>query len=135
MQQEKKFSFFNIAIIVAALGYFVDIYDLLLFTIVKKPSMLALGATDATMLAWFTDVASNNNLLTNVSDAKLIQPYNYLAFDPTPFAGSNGNTLINSGASFTDSKVAVPFFTPVTFRGGIAPAGVESNWWKGWTKF
>ena len=97
-------------------------------------STAATGATDASMLTWFAD-AANNNLLTNVSDAKLIQPYNYLAFDPTPFAGSNGNTLINSGASFTDSKVAVPFFTPVTFRGGIAPAGVESNWWKGWTKF
>ena len=98
-------------------------------------STAATGATDASMLTWFADAANNNNLLTNVSDAKLIQPYNYLAFDPTPFAGSNGNTLINSGASFTDSKVAVPFFTPVTFRGGIAPAGVESNWWKGWTKF
>jgi MFS transporter, putative metabolite:H+ symporter len=27
---------FNLAVFVAALGYFVDIYDLLLFTIVKK---------------------------------------------------------------------------------------------------
>ncbi len=30
-------------VIVAALGYFVDIYDLLLFGIVRKPSLLALG--------------------------------------------------------------------------------------------
>ena len=30
---------FSIPVIVAALGYFVDIYDLLLFTIVKAPSM------------------------------------------------------------------------------------------------
>lgn len=42
---------FNLAVIVAALGYFVDIYDLLLFTIVKKESMLQVGATDATLLA------------------------------------------------------------------------------------
>ncbi len=56
MQKEKKFSFFNIAIIVAALGYFVDIYDLLLFTIVKKSSMLGVGATDATMLVDSTKV-------------------------------------------------------------------------------
>ncbi len=34
---------FNIAVIVAALGYFVDIYDLLLFTIVREPSLQALG--------------------------------------------------------------------------------------------
>jgi MFS transporter, putative metabolite:H+ symporter len=33
----------NLAVIVAALGYFVDIYDLLLFTIVREPSLKGLG--------------------------------------------------------------------------------------------
>lgn len=33
-------------IVVAALGYFVDIYDLILFNVVKKESLLALGMTD-----------------------------------------------------------------------------------------
>lgn len=33
----------NMAVIVAALGYFVDIYDLLLFGIVRQPSLAALG--------------------------------------------------------------------------------------------
>lgn len=47
---------FNLVVLVAALGYFVDIYDLLLFTIVKKPSMLAVGATTETMLADSTKV-------------------------------------------------------------------------------
>jgi MFS transporter, putative metabolite:H+ symporter len=47
---------FSIPVIVAALGYFVDIYDLLLFTIVKAPSMRGVGATDATMLADSTQV-------------------------------------------------------------------------------
>jgi MFS transporter, putative metabolite:H+ symporter len=42
---------FHITVIVAALGYFVDIYDLLLFTIVKKESMLQVGSTDASLLA------------------------------------------------------------------------------------
>jgi MFS transporter, putative metabolite:H+ symporter len=42
---------FNIAVIVAALGYFVDIYDLLLFTVVKKESMLQVGATETSLLA------------------------------------------------------------------------------------
>ncbi|MBC9934626.1 MFS transporter [Chitinophaga qingshengii] len=36
-------SIFNIAVIVASLGYFVDIYDLLLFTIVRVPSLKELG--------------------------------------------------------------------------------------------
>lgn len=53
---QKHFGVFSLPVIVAALGYFVDIYDLLLFTIVKKPSMLAVGATDATMLADSTKV-------------------------------------------------------------------------------
>jgi MFS transporter, putative metabolite:H+ symporter len=42
---------FHLAVIVAALGYFVDIYDLLLFTVVKKESMLQVGATDASLLS------------------------------------------------------------------------------------
>ena len=35
----KSSSVFSIAVIVAALGYFVDIYDLLLFTIVREPKL------------------------------------------------------------------------------------------------
>lgn len=54
--EKKPASIFGLAVIVAALGYFVDIYDLLLFTIVKKTSMLAVGATDASMLADSTKV-------------------------------------------------------------------------------
>jgi MFS transporter, putative metabolite:H+ symporter len=54
--EKKQASVFGLAVIVAALGYFVDIYDLLLFTIVKKTSMLAVGASDATMLADSTKV-------------------------------------------------------------------------------
>lgn len=49
-------SVFNIAVVVAALGYFVDIYDLLLFTIVKKSSVLEVGATDATLLVDSTKI-------------------------------------------------------------------------------
>lgn len=54
MNQHK--SIFNIAVIVAALGYFVDIYDLLLFTIVRKPSLIDVGSTDLTMLLDSTKV-------------------------------------------------------------------------------
>ena len=54
--QNKPASIFNIAVVVAALGYFVDIYDLLLFTIVKKSSVLAVGATDASLLVDSTKI-------------------------------------------------------------------------------
>ncbi len=56
MTDNRQQSVFSLAVLVAALGYFVDIYDLLLFTIVKKPSMLAIGSIDATMLADSTKV-------------------------------------------------------------------------------
>ena len=53
---KKQLGVLSLPVIVAALGYFVDIYDLLLFTIVKKPSMLAVGSTDVTLLADSTKV-------------------------------------------------------------------------------
>jgi len=41
--KQKHPSVFSITVIVAALGYFVDIYDLLLFTIVREPSLGGIG--------------------------------------------------------------------------------------------
>ena len=38
---------FNKLVIIAALGYFVDIYDLILFNVVKKQSIMDLGFTEA----------------------------------------------------------------------------------------
>lgn len=40
---KKQYGILSIPVIVAALGYFVDIYDLLLFTIVREPSLASLG--------------------------------------------------------------------------------------------
>jgi hypothetical protein len=94
------------------------------------------GWSDADALAWFTNPSFGNTILTNTTEAKLIQPFNYGYIDPTPFAGSNGYQPIVAGASFSDPKLSGDkFFTVVDFRGAIAPAGVESTWWKGWTKF
>jgi len=42
---QKKVSLFNLAVIVGALGYFVDVYDLLLFSIIRVPSLKSLGLT------------------------------------------------------------------------------------------
>ncbi len=43
MQKNSNDSIFNIAVLVAALGYFVDIYDLLLFNIVRVDSLKSFG--------------------------------------------------------------------------------------------
>ena len=45
--EKKQPSLFNVAVIVAALGYFVDIYDLLLFSIVREPSLVDIGISKA----------------------------------------------------------------------------------------
>ncbi|MBK6636149.1 MAG: MFS transporter [Chitinophagaceae bacterium] len=49
--QNKQASIFSIAVIVAALGYFVDIYDLLLFSITRIDSLVSLGLTEAQVLS------------------------------------------------------------------------------------
>jgi MFS family permease len=54
--QPAKSSVINLAVVVAALGYFVDIYDLLLFTIVREPSLRGLGVTDAEMIGASTRI-------------------------------------------------------------------------------
>jgi MFS family permease len=43
----------NIIVVVAALGYFVDIYDLILFGIVRTPSLNGLGITDPALVTQF----------------------------------------------------------------------------------
>jgi putative MFS transporter len=40
----------NLTVLVAALGYFVDIFDLLLFGIVRRPSLMALGVSGPKLL-------------------------------------------------------------------------------------
>ncbi len=47
MINKKPSSIFTIAVLVAALGYFVDIYDLLLFNIVRVESLTKLGLSEA----------------------------------------------------------------------------------------
>ncbi len=45
MQHTGSKSPFNIIVIVASLGYFVDIYDLILFQVIKNPSLESMGLT------------------------------------------------------------------------------------------
>ena len=45
MSSTKTYSIFSLPVIVGALGFFVDVYDLLLFGIIRKPSLADLGLT------------------------------------------------------------------------------------------
>ncbi|HWZ34933.1 MAG TPA: MFS transporter [Mucilaginibacter sp.] len=52
-------SIFQLAVIVSALGFFVDTYDLLLFAIIRKPSLASLGLNAS-------DIVSQGELLISV---------------------------------------------------------------------
>lgn len=47
--QQKQYGIFSLPVIVGALGFFVDIYDLLLFSIVRRASFADLGVAEADM--------------------------------------------------------------------------------------
>ncbi len=46
MNSTKQYGILSLPVIVAALGYFVDIYDLLLFSIIRVPSLKSLGLNE-----------------------------------------------------------------------------------------
>jgi MFS family permease len=50
MSQPKQYGIFSLPVIVGALGFFVDVYDLLLFGIIRKPSLTSLGLSPADVL-------------------------------------------------------------------------------------
>src|SRR6266404_1949851 len=52
----KQFGILSLPVIVGALGYFVDIYDLLLFTIVREPSLRGMHVADAEMITASTRI-------------------------------------------------------------------------------
>lgn len=50
MKDQNSRKLFSLPVIVAALGYFVDIYDLLLFSIVRRPSLISMGVPEDQLL-------------------------------------------------------------------------------------
>ena len=87
----------------------------------------ATGATAASILAWFNTPVFGNTIVTKNSDVKLGDAFNYSKPDVTPLSGS----IALSGASFSNNLLKSGF-SPVSFRGA---AGLNDNWYKGWTKF
>src|SRR5512133_706321 len=57
---------FNLVVIVAALGYFVDIYDLIIFGIVKNPSLTDLGLTNS------NDLFNTGNFILSMQMAGML---------------------------------------------------------------
>ena len=108
----------------------------------------------AGLTTWFSTPFYGNTILTTATAdvLKLIQPFNYLNPDFTPYANANTSTAniastlgslgiglhldYRSNGSFTDSKLQNAFFDKTaTFRGAVATSGVNQTWWKGWTSW
>ena len=117
---EKKISIFSLPVIVAALGYFVDIYDLLLFTIVKKTSMLGVGSTEATMLVDSTRVI--NWQMTGLLLGGII--WGVLADKKGRLSVLFGSIILYSTANFATGFVTtVDQYAWARFIGGLGLAG------------
>jgi hypothetical protein len=97
--------------------------------------------TTTDLVTYFKGATLANAVLNGTVPSNLfVQPFNYFAPDPTPFgnAVSIVGTItapVTARASFTNTKVADPFFTQTNFIGAIAPSGALASWWKGWTRF
>jgi len=117
---EKKYGIFSLPVIVAALGYFVDIYDLLLFTIVKKTSMLGVGSTDATMLVDSTRVI--NWQMTGLLLGGIL--WGVLADKKGRLSVLFGSIILYSIANFATGFVqTVNQYAATRFVGGLGLAG------------
>ena len=78
-------------------------------------------------------LGADNDTTSTVASLNL-NPANFTL--TTPNFVPQSNTPLATGASFTDTKLAGTFFTPVTYRGAFAPAGTAgADWTAGWTTF
>jgi hypothetical protein len=87
------------------------------------------GWTTTDLQNYFNRPGGGNSLFTATSDVGLVAPFKYdNSVDWNASAGSAAAT----GGDFANPKLGNGFFTPTGYRGA---AGVNDDWWKGWTKF
>lgn len=104
-------------------------------TLLYKNNLLAgnIRAVNASTSGGSNPALTRAKIFANANDSLasaagvLTNPFNYLAPDFTPAAGSPALT----GAAFTGAKISDPFFTPTTFRGAMG----SENWTECWCNF
>ncbi|MBN8578659.1 MAG: MFS transporter [Cytophagales bacterium] len=110
----------SIPVIVAALGYFVDIYDLLLFSIVRRPSLLAMGVGPEELL-------SKGEFLLQVQMAGLLVGgliWGIMGDKRGRLSVLFGSILLYSLANIANGFVTtVPQYAVLRFIAGIGLAG------------
>jgi MFS transporter, putative metabolite:H+ symporter len=111
---------FQAPVIIAALGYFVDIYDLLLFSIVRVPSLKALGLTGEQLL-------KQGIFLINVQMAGLLVGgilWGILGDKKGRLSVLFGSILLYSAANLANGFVTdVPQYALLRFIAGVGLAG------------
>jgi hypothetical protein len=102
------------------------------------------GASDASILSWFSTSSYKNVIVTDAIDAGLVGPYlatpdfkpSQNIYNSGSFNGSLGSINefnFNSNASFSDAFLQDAFFNQVNYRGAASISGTKSNWWVNWT--
>ncbi|MEO5682691.1 MAG: hypothetical protein ABIQ88_08615 [Chitinophagaceae bacterium] len=90
----------------------------------------------ATLNSWFNGNAKNKIITQTTEQNTYTRPFDYTSPDFGPF-GNSAVVIPTASNNYFDDPIltARPFITKVDFLGGIAPAGENANWFKGWTKF
>jgi hypothetical protein len=102
------------------------------------------GASDASILSWFSTSSYKNVIVTDAVDVGLVGPYastpdfkpSQSTYNSGTFNGSLGSINefnFNSNASFSDTFLQDAFFNQVNYRGAASLSGTDSNWWINWT--
>ncbi len=79
--------------------------------------------------AWFNNASYGNRTFIQPAEVGLIDPFNLTNPNPVPSSSSPAA----SGASFTNTRLQDPFFTPTSYVGAFSPTG--ARWDAGWTNY
>ena len=119
--QQKHYGVLSIPVIIGALGYFVDIYDLLLFTIVRVPSLQGLG---------ITDIAAQLNASTSIINHQMVGLliggiiWGILGDKKGRLSVLFGSIILYSAANFYTGYIhSVEAYTWARFVAGVGLAG------------
>jgi putative MFS transporter len=111
-----------LTIIIAALGYFVDIYELLLFSIVRKPSLLGIGVEDLPLPMEEASTMVINWQMTGLLLGGIL--WGVLGDKKGRLSVLFGSILLYSIANFATGYVqTVEQYAGARFIGGIGLAG------------
>ncbi|MEI6264385.1 MAG: MFS transporter [Sphingobacteriia bacterium] len=120
MNPTKQYGIFSLPVIVGALGFFVDVYDLLLFGIIRKPSLSSLGLSPA-------EVLNQGEIIISVQMIGLLIGgilWGIMGDKKGRLSVLFGSILLYSLANIANGFVTtVPQYTLMRFIAGIGLAG------------